>query len=376
MDEKARLQDLQDYAIMDTLPEKELDDLVEIASSICDTPISLLSLVDHNRQWFKSKKGINVPSTHRKDAFCQHALNKPQEVLVVDDPLNDLRFQNNPLVTGDPHIRFYAGAPLETPKGNVLGTLCIIDNKPRKISKNQKVALQLLAQKVMNYLDLRKLLMQQSKKIDSNAERLKKLTDLAPATIYQLETNPNGKMTFTFISKGLGKIYKAGDTGQLDDNPEITFDSVHPDDLIAVKKSLKNAFLNQTTWDIVYRIVEKNDNIYWHWANATPEKLEDGKVVLYGTFQDVTNSKEHEQVLEDILFDISHVIRRPISTMLGLISLMEVDKLNIEKIKEYVHYIKEVYGEMDTYTKKLEAIYTGKKVKKKSISLNKTIKRN
>ena len=98
------------------------------------------------------------------------------------------------------------------------------------------------------------------------------------------------------------------------------------------------------------------------------------KVVLYGTFQDGTNSKDHEQVLEDILFDISHVIRRPISTMIGLISLMEADKLDLEKIKEYVHYIKEVYGEMDAYTKKLESIYTGKKARQKSMALKKNHK--
>ena len=116
MNEQNRLQELKSYKILDTLPEKELDELAEIASVICDTPISLVSFIDEKRQWFKARKGIEAQETPREDAFCQHTLQTPKEVLVVNDPLNDERFKNNPLVLGNPHIRFYAGAPLETPR--------------------------------------------------------------------------------------------------------------------------------------------------------------------------------------------------------------------------------------------------------------------
>lgn len=138
MNEYLRLQELESYHIMDTLPDNELDELVEIAAAILDTPISLISLVDSERQWFKVNKGLEARQTPRQDAFCQHALHNPKEVLVVEDPLTDERFRENPLVLGDPNIRFYAGAPLESPNGQVLGTLCVIDNKPRKISNQQK----------------------------------------------------------------------------------------------------------------------------------------------------------------------------------------------------------------------------------------------
>ncbi len=162
-----RLEDLKSYRILDTPPENDFDELAEIASLICDTPISLISFVDEFRLWFKAKKGLEVTETPSRDSFCQHALHTPKKVFVVNDSLKDKRFKNTPLVTGHPKIRFYAGAPLETPNGNVLGTLCIIDDKPRTISANQEKALKILSKKVMDYLNTRNLLKTRKRKSKS-----------------------------------------------------------------------------------------------------------------------------------------------------------------------------------------------------------------
>jgi len=275
----------------------------------------------------------------------------------VDDPLNDERFKNNPLVLGNPHIRFYAGAPLETPQGNVLGTLCIIDNKPRTISENQQKALKLLAKKAMEYLEIRKLLIEQSDRIELNAAQLRKLTDQAPGAIFQLELPLNGKMSFVLVSKGITAIHPDLNPEALKENAAIAYTVVHPDDLEAVKESLQASCLNLTNWSIEYRVILDNGNTCWHWANAKPERKDDGTVVWYGTFQDITERKEYIKTLEQILFDISHVMRRPVATMLGLTAAISEDDMDEKTLREFTGYIKTVSEEMDTYIRKLNVDY-------------------
>ncbi|MBU2979378.1 response regulator [Alteromonas sp. C1M14] len=154
-DEEGRLAELLSYRILDTDSEKLLDDITQLASQICETPIALISLVDPDRQWFKSKVGIDVEQTHRNISFCGHAI-LDQSLFEINDTLNDERFADNPLVTGAPNIRFYAGTPLITPNGYALGTLCTIDSKPKALSDLQKSALHTLGCNIVTHLELRK----------------------------------------------------------------------------------------------------------------------------------------------------------------------------------------------------------------------------
>lgn len=153
--ESERLRALSKYAILDTLPEQAYDDIVRCASIICDTPIALITLVDDVRQWFKARVGLETPETLREYAFCAHAILNPNEVMVVKDADKDERFATNPLVTGEPNIRFYAGAPLLTPTGEALGTICVIDRVSRQLEPNQIEALQALSRQVVVQLELR-----------------------------------------------------------------------------------------------------------------------------------------------------------------------------------------------------------------------------
>ncbi|WP_409475632.1 diguanylate cyclase [Stenotrophomonas sp. Y-13] len=155
--EAERLAALQRYRILDTPREQAFDDLVTIARAICGTSMGAVSLIDGERQWFKSLQGMDGEQTPREEAFCAHAILRPADLTVVEDALQDARFRGNPSVTDDPFIRFYAGAPLLSSDGYALGTLCVFDTNPGQLADTQKQALQALSRQVSRLLEMRRL---------------------------------------------------------------------------------------------------------------------------------------------------------------------------------------------------------------------------
>lgn len=188
-DEKQRLEALFGYDVLDTEAEKLFDDLTQLASQICDTPIALVSLIDTDRQWFKSRVGIDAEQTSRNIAFCAHAILQ-QEVFEVPNALKDERFADNPLVTGSPNIRFYAGAPLLTPSGQAIGTVCAIGDKPKKLTDQQREALQTLSNSVMAHLELKR-------KNNALARTSKYKSDFLSYISHEIRTPLNAINTFS-----------------------------------------------------------------------------------------------------------------------------------------------------------------------------------
>lgn len=177
--ETQRLEALRQYQILDTPSEEAYDDITALASFICDVPIALISFVDAERQWFKSKVGLDVAQTSRDVSFCSHTILE-QAIMIINDTLCDERFMHNPLVTSSPHIRFYAGVPLCTPEGQPLGTLCVIDRQPRCLSEKQQNALKTLARQVVMQLELRRV----STQLASSLQKIQILEGLIPICSY------------------------------------------------------------------------------------------------------------------------------------------------------------------------------------------------
>lgn len=292
--EAARLAALQRYGVLDTAPESAFDDIAALAATLSGAPIALVSLVDSGRQWFKARIGLAAPETPRPGSFCDHALQQPQEVTVVRDASADPRFAHNPQVTGPEHIRFYAGAPLLSPEGLALGTLCVLDREPRDFSPAQVQALAMLARQVMAQLQLRV----QSEALAEREQRLARIAAQVPGMVYQFQITAEGQARFGYANEAMRTIYGvAPEDAQRDATP--VFAAIHPDDLPRVMQSIGESQARLTMWDCEYRVVVPGQPLKWVMGRSAPERQADGSTVWHGFSSDITARVQAEQALRE-----------------------------------------------------------------------------
>ena len=256
--ERSRQTALDQLRILDTPPEERFDRLTRMAARLLDAPIALISLIDRDRQWFKSCVGLGIGEAPRSISFCGHAIFDRQQ-LVIEDALKDERFCDNPLVTGDPNIRFYVGTPLHSADGHALGTLCVIDRKPRTLSEEDRQCLRDLADCAEEQISARELAIhyrEQELELEQQNESLvmlKQLVDLVPGGLYQFRRYPDGRMSFPFSSKGIERMFGVTQKQAREDAIAL-FAMINPDDLPAVTASIDESASRLSTWSIQFRI--------------------------------------------------------------------------------------------------------------------------
>src|SRR5680860_1121603 len=254
--ERSRQTALDQLRILDTPPEERFDRLTRMAARLLDAPIALISLIDRDRQWFKSCVGLGIGEAPRSISFCGHAIFDRQQ-LVIEDALKDERFCDNPMVTGDPNVRFYVGTPLHSADGHALGTLCVIDRKPRTLSEEDRQCLRDLADCAEEQISARELAIhyreQELEQQNESLVVLNQLVDLVPGGLYQFRLYPDGRMSFPFSSKGIERMFGVTQKQAREDAIAL-FAMINPDDLPAVTASIDESASRLSTWSIQFRI--------------------------------------------------------------------------------------------------------------------------
>ena len=301
--EDARLAALERHMLLDSDSEESFDDLVALASEVCGTPIALVSLVDRDRQWFKARVGLDATETPRELAFCAHAILEPREVFTVTDATRDARFAGNPLVTGDPHIRFYAGSPIVDDEGHALGTVCVIDTRPRTLTPAQERSLKALSRQAAFVIRLRQIsldaariaLEQASLTIDARfkQERGSELLDLVlqgrGLGLWDLDV-ASGRWTANAREHELlGYPFDEGSIGLLDWKA-----LVHPDDLKAVFDSMQPHLRGEAPYyECTPRMKHRHGHWVWMLSRAVVVERDAAGVPLriVGTHMDVSERR-------------------------------------------------------------------------------------
>lgn len=370
--ENQRLEALAHLKIMDTLAEREFDEITLIASQICQAPIALISLVDNSRQWFKSKVGLSATETPKDIAFCSHAILQ-EDVFEVPDSSKDERFFDNPLFTGAPHVQFYAGAPVKDPVTKLpIGTLCVIDSKPRQLDEKQKEALKALSNQVSKLLELRhrilsltdsneKLIFQQAA-FESISEGVVlqdssgKIIDFNNAALSVLNLTADQLLGKTSMDPDWQSVREDGTPFPGDQHPAMV--------ALSTGKQLKNIIMG----------IETKDNIKWLSISSSPLFLNNDSKASHSvtTFDDITKARESQQALiqtakmtslGEMAAGIAHEINTPLAIIVSATDqVKELFKnnakekafLRLEKIQSTALRIAQIVRGLRTFSRSSE----------------------
>ena len=304
--ESERLAALRRYDILDTPAETDFDDFTRLASQICGTPIATITLIDAARQWFKSNLGMGVSETSRDTSFCGRTI-LGSEILEVPNALEDERFRDSPLVTGNPNVRFYAGAPLVTPDGLNIGALCVLDRTPHHLTPEQREMLTLLSRQVVHLLEYR-LAGQRIKLLNENLEYLvaKRTEELVESEERFRQFAEQSSEVFWFVGLNPERVLYVSPAGEklwglpterFYQDPRIWITSLHPDDHARVWSAFEAVLLGQSArFEAEYRIIRPDGSIRWVLTSGTPIRNANGEIFrIGGMTKEITERKSAEE---------------------------------------------------------------------------------
>jgi len=309
--EAQRLDALRQAHILDTPPEEGFDDLTRLAAHLCGVPIAAVSLINADRQWFKSMLGLETCETPRETAFCAHTILQT-DLLVVPDASADERFAENPLVTGEPHIRFYAGVPLVTPDGYAVGSLCVIDRVPRELNEDQKAALQILARQAAGQIELAWRVAQQARllaehhaaqeRLQQNQTRLLEAQEVARIGSWEYDV-ATGQITWSpEMFRLLGFNPTLGEPDY-----DLLMTHYHPDDVPLYDARVIQALDDGLPYEFDIRILSGEGLMRWGHAKGQAARDVSGRIVrLFGTVMDITERKQTEEEHARLAAIIAH----------------------------------------------------------------------
>lgn len=305
---------MQSFDLASLRDDPTLKAITDFASTLCETPIALVSFVEAHRQWFPAKTGLAVPETPRELSFCAHAM-QTREIMVVPDALQDTRFSENALVTGNPHIRFYAGAPLISSDGIKLGALCVIDREPRSdLTSAQRQGLQVLASNIMLLLTSRRSLRRSHRELDEREAKFRVLADAMPQMVWS--TLPDG---FHDYYNARWYEYTGVEPGSTDG--EGWNGMFHPDDQDRAWAVWRESLESGEPYEIEYRLRDAHGEYRWTLGRALPIRNAKGEITRwFGTCTDIHEHKMIQAQREVVAQELSHRIKNIFSVINGLIS--------------------------------------------------------
>jgi len=317
-DETERLAALREAEILDTLPESAFDDLTQLAAHICGTPIALVSLIDEHRQWFKAKVGLEPPETSREVAFCAHAILQ-SDVFIIPDAHEDERFFDNPLVTGPPGVRFYAGAPLTTRDRRNVGTLCVIDRAPRTLDEAQRFALAALARQVAAQIDLRRANAALTRSAGEAWEAKMMLDDLLESAS-DLVVRVDAQGLIVYANRSFRKA--TGRTAA--ELASFPLAELGPPDLRVTGLGVLERLLRGEDVGTFVSALYTKDGRRLDIEGSASVRFEDGRVVeIQGIFRDITERRAVERMKNEFISTVSHELRTPLTSIRGALGLLE-----------------------------------------------------
>jgi PAS domain S-box-containing protein len=316
--ELERLEELRLYQIIGIDERDDFDFITAMAAKICNTKISLISLVTEDKQWFLSRYGLSTKETNRDFSYCAHAINSPGLPFIIEDASKDDRYADNPLTTGDPHVIFYAGIPLQTSSGVPLGSLCVIDSEPKTLTEEQIDFLTKLADQVMTIFELRK----KQIELDANNTKLEKTNqtlEIIQAAnqigIWELDLATE-EITWTKI---VYDIHEVNEDVVINKDQGIQF--YHPDYRALISNAVENAIINNSSFDVICQLITAKGN--QKWVRSVGKRVGDK---LIGSFQDITALKERELKFEGIF-----------NSTMSFISFLNTDGILLEANNTALH---------------------------------------